>query len=230
MCRERLIEKVKKLLSLAENNSNQQESESAYLKAQELIAENDLTMSDIERVELNKQDVESVGVESSAREYWWHGRLALVIADNSKCKCFINKSHKSYAIQFMGFKNDVEIAKTIYTHAVKTLDVLADRDYLPQRIRATMKGENFTKNHYKPYRNTFIDGFIIGLREKFEEQSKQNEWGLILVTPEKVQKKYDSMKLKSNRSSVKKDYGNGAYDKGFKHGKNYSHISGKLTD
>lgn len=82
-------------------------------------------------------------------------------------------------------------------------------------------------------RNTYIKGFIRGLKERFEEQVKVNSWALVLVKDALVEKAYAEMDFKKgSASTVRTTQDTAAYTSGFKEGKSFSGSApkGKLNE
>lgn len=122
---------------------------------------------------------------------WWYKNLASIIAMNFRCYPYISNGQSS-SIQFIGLKEDVEIAKGVYLYAVETICYNCDK-YVDER-------KEETTDKPQRIRNAYIFGFLSGLRDKFAEQIKQNqEWGLILVIDPEVNKKVHDMHLVKGR-------------------------------
>lgn len=83
---EKIIEKVKKVLELSKNNPSAEEAKSAALKAQKLMAEYHISLSEIEAVE----DVENISEKQVdvGNGNKWKYFLAEIVAKNFRCKHF----------------------------------------------------------------------------------------------------------------------------------------------
>jgi len=229
MSKEKLIDKINKVLNKARDTNSKEESETAYLLAQKLMAQGGIEEHELD-VDDKGNQVDREQIETNKLKKWWMGSLANVIAENFKCKTYTARRNNEHKITFLGQRNDLSVVVNIYKHAVDTVDRLSMRDYHGQRIQAEMRGQRYTKRDYTAYKNTYISGFIKGLNTKLEEQKQNNNWGLVLVTPENVKKEYGGLKLKTSYTNSKRDFGGDAYSKGYNAGNNYSNVSGNITD
>lgn len=110
--REQIIERIKKLLSHSvENGATEAEAVAFALKAQKLIADNDV--EDWELGEDCKQEVVEVMTEKSYSRAW-RSFLACAIADNFRCKAIQsgryvgNSSRRKTFITFVGYECDAK--------------------------------------------------------------------------------------------------------------------------
>src|SRR3972149_1093942 len=174
-----LISKIQKVLALANNNPSAEEGQTAMLLAQKLMMENNITISDISIGEIKTKEVVDQAVEESKMSSWWHQNLAVIIAENFKCTTYISRSHRVgiTSIKFVGLKNDVEMARQVYLYAVETVSYNSIKYVSSNKTRISTRG----------MKNQYILGFLSGLRAKFAEQVKNNNWGLILVKDPAVQ-------------------------------------------
>ena len=88
---EKIIEKIKKCLELANNNPSAEEAKSAALMAQKLLAKYNISMSDIEDVA--QEQIEESPVWFKDLVTWgvvrgWKYELAEIVASNFRCKRF----------------------------------------------------------------------------------------------------------------------------------------------
>ena len=103
MEREKIIEKIKKLREHSvENGCNEAEAIQFALKAQRLIADND-----VEEWEL-ADEVKQVTETTTARTAKaWAPSLASVIADNFRCRVYQRRvTDRKYEYVFVGWKAD----------------------------------------------------------------------------------------------------------------------------
>lgn len=83
---EKIIAKIKKVLELSRNNPSEEEAKSAALKAQKLMAEYHISMSEVDEVEDIDSIVEkSVSIGTGSK---WKYTLAGIIAKNFRCRHF----------------------------------------------------------------------------------------------------------------------------------------------
>ena len=196
---EKVIEKIKKLLAMTEENgASENEAMIAALKAQKLMAEYNLNIADIET-----KDEHATIVEESfdcGNGDKWKYRLANIIAGNFRCKTyFINESH----IVFYGYKSDAKIALDVFKFLFNTGNKLADRCY----YEYYKNGENT-----RGVKNTFLAGFCEGINDVLGKQCV----ALMIVTPKDVEDSFadktKNFKTIHNRMSINND--KRAFEKG----------------
>ena len=90
---EKILNKIKNLLDLANNNPNENEAIAAALKAQELMAKYDIELDQLDDKKETREIVKEVYRQSGKHEMKrWKIGLASIIAENFRCKVyFINK-------------------------------------------------------------------------------------------------------------------------------------------
>lgn len=182
---DRIIRRVNKLLALAEDNSSVEESQTAFLQAQQMMVKYGVDPSDLDISEESKRVLEKSGSDYK-RLFWWERRLASIVAKNFRCKNYINnkyiegKKQVQRRIMFMGRDEDVKLAREMYKLA-KEATLFYTKRYMQQN---DLKGSSV--------KNDYILGFVDGLEEKFEDQinSQSQEWGLVLVVPKDVEERY----------------------------------------
>jgi len=212
---EKVLDKVKKLLTKADSsyNSNENECEAAMLKAQSLLAEAGLSMEDLSDDVALKEIIETL-VMGYGSTIWWKKALARIICANFRCISFIRKIKGKTSIGFIGLKEDAEIAKSVYQFASKYLDHSAGMFML----------KNPAKDGRAGIKNNFFKGFLKGLEDKYAEQVKNNNWGLVIVKDKVVDEYVENMKLKKSKTTT---YIAGSNDQaakleGYKAGKSFN--------
>jgi hypothetical protein len=187
MEREKLIDKISKLFALGDNNPSEEEAKSAISRARKLMAEHDLTEQEIRGGKKSDVIKSSLHVSSAS----WVGMVSQEIANNFRCKTYfiLNRSHMA----FLGKKDDVEVVIRTFNY-VYTFIVAEGK-----RIRRIYRAKGLsTEGVFKSY----IRGFIVGLREMFEEQnrSESKEWALVMKTPVEVIEEFNKLNLETSRS------------------------------
>ena len=180
-----IIQKISKVLALATNNPIPEEGQTAMLLAQKMMIENNLEFSDIVVKTYSKEIINDT-IKESTRILWWYKKLSGIIARNFKCYNYIQMSYQNTSIKFVGIKEDVELAKNVFNYAAEIIPYHYNL-YIKQN---KIKSSSGIKNQY-------ILGFLKGLEEKFTEQVKQNNWGLIIVKDSDVIKEYNKLNCKT---------------------------------
>jgi hypothetical protein len=204
----KVIETLKKLLARAEGNANENEARVCIMKAQKLMAEHNINMSEI-NIKNEKEDIIKDGVGSAGRTSWWEKQLSTIIAKNFKVYNFITYKGNGTQVIFMGRKTDVEIAKISFEFTESAMKRIV-KDYVYKH-----GGGVGTKNDY-------IKGFLQGLQAQFTEQVDKNKWGLVLVIDRDVTNQYNQMRLKKGQSSGHRtNHDRDAVNSGYNTGKSF---------
>lgn len=189
MCtdRDKLIERIKKLLSVTENRgATENEAIAAALAAQRLIAQNDVEQWEI------SDDAEKIVSVTEKQRYRWQASLGVVIADNFRCrayrilKCTPSKARRVGHICFVGYDSDANAAALVF----RRLADFAQRNaasWAKTRV-LELRAQGYTPDRSLVY-NTFIGGFIHGVHDELEKQSQ----ALLLVRPKAVDDAYDDI-------------------------------------
>lgn len=165
MTKEQLMNKVNKLLALAGNNPSQEEANSAYLKAQKLIAEYNLNMDEFSE---EKDEIVMLPCIHSNNE-GYRTMLANVLAANFRCRPIMSGN----TVHFIGYKTDVEVCVQVFNHAYKVshnAGLRIERDY-------RKKGWST-----RGVANSYYRGFCAGIKEVLDEQCR----ALMIVVPDEV--------------------------------------------
>lgn len=194
---ESIIQKIKGLLAIANDHKNVEECQTAFVMAQKLMIKYEISSSEI----LDQKSNETVSkgqVTAHKTLFWWERQLANVIADNFRVTWYYNsktvegESKKKRAIIFLGYENDIALAKEMYILAYEVLSF-----YVSQFVDEYYK-VNFLQRERSlttELKNSYIRGFLSGLNEKFEKQVKEmeQEYGLMVLLPTEVKQAYDEM-------------------------------------
>ena len=210
---EKIIEKIKKVLELSKNNPSENEAKAAALKAQRLMAEYHISMTEIEAVEDIDNIVEkhvNVGMGNK-----WKYTLADIIAKNFRCKYFI---YGKDTIVFYGYQFDTECAAETFSYLFKTGNKAASNFYMKLRNKAKKYGNYFDGRGIK---NCFLVGFLQGISEVLEKQCTT----LMIVVPPEVTESYEEMSqgfntMKCKRLNTASYYASESYTEGTRTGRN----------
>ncbi|AMS01090.1 hypothetical protein AR9_g005 [Bacillus phage AR9] len=215
----KIIDKIKKALALANDAPNDEEAQAAMLAVQRLMVKHNISMKDVELKDNSEKKVvqDDKVIEPTGRISWWKKQLSAIIAKNFKCEALISKYAKNKSsITFLGLEEDVIIAKSVFQYAEKVIDKFA-KSYVGKVYRSGKSTVGV--------RNIFINGFLVGLNEKFEEQKNENNWGLVLVKDSLVVQTLEKMNLRKHSSSgIKPKFANDseAWEAGNKKGKSFA--------
>lgn len=181
---ERIIRRVKGLLKLAEDNSNIEESQSAFMQAQQMMVKYGVDRAEVVANEQHKE-ILTKAATTYKRLYWWEKMLAGIISRNFRCSWYYSGKYVEGSVQmkrsivFVGYETDVVLATEMYQLAISAVKFYTKKFMKVVNPRGNRKGSDRVKNDY-------MRGFIDGLAMKFEEQVKAEAWGLVVVVPEAV--------------------------------------------
>lgn len=208
MNNEKIIEKIKNLIQLANDNPSDEEGQTALLMAQKLMLKNNIALAQVEQFEEPEkfETSQAVGKEAG-RIFWWERDLGYILATNFRCFCLNQRdrvSNKSRII-FFGEKQDAELVSKIFEAALMYLRYRLDR--LPTREPS--------------YKNSYLKGFLIALDERFKKQVE--EYSLMVLPSEKTKNALKDAFQNLTTEELERpehDFNLEAYREGQFHGKN----------
>lgn len=221
---EKLLKQINNLLNIANNsNTYKHEAENAMLKAQKLMAEHGIENFEMSNLDRPKEVLEAE-ITEVARLSWWEKTLGNIISKNFRCEYYLlTFSKKGVTIVFMGLKEDIEIAKSVFNFA---------RMAIARQVKDYMR--NYNKHHItlgntSGIKNDYLMGFLKGLDAKFQAQINKEGWGLVLAKDPVVTEAYSKLKLRKGNSSSIQRSGNGeAYNSGYRAGNSFNSPRGMI--
>lgn len=221
---------IKKLLSLAENNTDKHEVESAMLKVQELLVKHDLSMEEISGHEVDanaNKDLVDKNITEYGRTVWWLKVLSHTIGENFRCHPYTSSRSGKSAIYMIGLEDDVDIANMVFNFAKERIESCAKQfiiDLVDNHNESVRPHQYITPRQCNPEKNDYIKGFLRGLKAKFKEQVDKNNWGLVLTKDQLIVNYVNDMNFRKGSSLKVNSSGNDyAYNKGFKEGKSFEY-------
>ena len=206
MTMDKIIDKINKLLALANNNPNESEAMSAALKAQELMARYNIEVEQLDQKPENREIVKEIYAASDKHEMKkWKFGLAAVIAENFRCKMYvINKQD----VVFYGFQEDAKIALSVFSFLYQIGNKLAVRYYNRCKKDGTQT---------RGVMNTYLIGFKNGVAEALSRQCV----ALMIVTPQEVTDSFEDMakNMSVMNTKVQTNGNREAYNQGMQDGR-----------
>lgn len=199
MDNEKIIRKVRGLLAIAQDERNDEESQSAFILAQKLMLQYGIQNSDIES-QTNQQQtaaIQETAVTVYKRLFWWERHLAQIISKNFRVKYFLNSKmverQQKRQIIFYGLVSDLPLAKEIYLLAYEVL-LFHSKTFVNQYYQQQGKS---TRNRYvtESLKTSYMRGFLSGLDERFNEQVAvlREQYELLVLIPEVVEQAYEEL-------------------------------------
>ncbi|UUX34513.1 DUF2786 domain-containing protein [Fundicoccus culcitae] len=190
----KILDKIKNLLSLAEDGNNDEESQTALLMAQKLMLKYRISQNEINEHGEQKIVVKSLSVYK--RIYWWEKILVRIIAENFRVMFYIQSNRLPHQtsvqrkIVLMGYPEDVELAYEVYHLASKAMRYHASQ-YIDNHVDKKLKSKSYSNQ----LRRSYYQGFLDGLDNKFATQRAQmqkdnDQYALIIQTPQDVQEAF----------------------------------------
>ena len=172
--REKMIEKIKKILKLAEDNPSMEEGLSAALQAQKLMAKYNIHEDEVTLEEI-KDDICSVFSTQKHNSHLlnWRKQLAAIVARNFRCKTYLQNKD----VVFRGYRNDAEIALQVYLSLYTIGNKLGSKAYAEQK-EETGSGKGAF--------NSFVMGFLTGVNEGLSTQCT----ALMVIVPKEVEEEF----------------------------------------
>lgn len=198
---ENIINKIRKLLALADESRNNSEEEAirAAMKAQSLMAKYDIDIKMVRDSRKQNEEIVQQNIHfkrNTGYNIKWRFWLAPIIAENFRVKYFTLGGD---GIAFYGHKTDVEIAESVFNFLFRVGNKLSVKYY----YRCKSEG--------KPTRgsmNEFLMGFCEGLKDELQKQCV----ALALVVPQDVQdgfnarsKEFHDVKIRLSGRSFDRD-------------------------
>ena len=218
-----ILEKIKKLMSRAEKTTFEAEAQASILLAQKLMVENGISQKDLSFDEAQEKEVLNSTAYNGGRRVAWRSMLANILADNFRCSMYSVTGRGTYRLQVLGLKEDVHIFMEVFAGTNKAIEKLS-KTY----TKARKDSEGLTQKEANTVKNSYIGGFLRGLKAQLQEQVKQNDWGLILVKDALVVEAVEKLNLKTARPSKARYFGDrDASQRGYNDGYNHNNGSSR---
>ena len=211
MEKEKIIDKIRKLLELSKNNSNKEEAILALTKARELMFKHDINIENIEKDDKNYFE------KIVQLKKWKNWIIFLVMYLNDAFGTFSLYNEYTKKVYFYGEKEKVLGVSEIFEFLFEIADYLAMKEY-----RNYLKEYGTGKGIYLSY----ILGFINGVNNALEKQNREfEEYGIVIVTSEvlkqQVRKDKNAVDKREKRlfnKNINEDLNREVFDKGYDEG------------
>ncbi|MGX7107078.1 DUF2786 domain-containing protein [Hutsoniella sourekii] len=216
---EKILMKIRNLLSLAEDGGGDEESQTALLMAQKLMLKYKISQDQVSQDGSNEIVIRSLSVYK--RIFWWEKILVRIIAENFRVMFYIqsNRLPHQKSVQrklvLMGYQEDVDLAYEVFHLASESM-----KYYASHFIKAHQEDQATDSQ----LRKSYYQGFMDGLDHKFDQQRKEmaqenEQYALMIKTPQEVVDKFNreingSLAFESPRLSKETDAYMDGYDRG----------------
>lgn len=211
MEKEKIIDKIKKLLELSKNNPNKEEAILALTKARELMFKHNVDMENIKKDDTNYFE------KIVQLKKWKNWILFFLMYLNDAFGTFSLYNEYTKRVYFYGEKEKVLGVCEIFEFLFEVADYLAMKEY-----RNYLKEYGTGKGIYLSY----ILGFINGVNNALEKQNREfEEYGIVIVTSEvlkqQVRKDKNAVEKREKRlfnKNINEDLNREVFDKGYDEG------------
>ena len=200
----KIIDRIKKILATAESTSFEAEAETAFKIAKGLMATYGLSMSEIEMQEEIEGNIIEAMTDEKGKIFNWEKMLAVAVEELCDTKLIIyHTGRNKSSLKFIGFKDDVTLSIQLYNFLNITLKQLVAKQY---------KG--------KRQRNSYLLGMTncLGRRAKTESQKVKEEVktynALVVIKEEEINKYVNDTHKNLKSTSVRSRIDTEAYEKG----------------
>lgn len=186
MNREQVIEKIKKVFALSNNNSSIEEATAAAQLAQQLMHK--YHIEEIDLAETAEKLIEAEFTTGTGNK--WKYILSSTIAKNFCVKAYW---YGKAAVRFYGRSTDVAIAKETYQFLYKLCISLARKaDYQERKKTGSTNGAG----------RSFALGFVEGVSQELGKQCT----ALMIITPKEVEDGYKELMKTKNFHPIHNNY------------------------
>lgn len=168
--REKLMDRIRKLLALAGNNPNREEAQLALCKAQEMLVAQGLGLRDLDQEEESPSAQWFGEVGASCPP--WLGALCCLIAENFRCEAITFARGRKRRLRICGLPQDLEVA----LYVMHAAEGVAEREW-----QIFKKSNELARG--KARKNSFMLGFRDGLREAFALNVERHSFLPSLIVP-----------------------------------------------
>lgn len=211
MEKEKIIDKIRKLLELSKNNPNKEEAILALTKARELMFKHNVDMENIKKDDTNYFE------KIVQLKKWKNWILFFLMYLNDAFGTFSLYNQYTKKVYFYGEKEKVLGVSEIFEFLFEVADYLAMKEY-----RNYLKEYGTGKGIYLSY----ILGFINGVNNALEKQNKEfEEYGIVIVTSEvlkqQVRKDKNAVEKREKKlfnKNINEDLNREVFDKGYDEG------------
>ena len=211
MEKEKIIDKIRKLLELSKNNPNKEEAILALTKARELMFKHNV---DIENI---KKDDTNYFEKIVQLKKWKNWIIFFVMYLNDAFGTFSLYNEYTKRVYFYAEKEKVLGVSEIFEFLFEVADYLAMKEY-----RNYLKEYGTGKGIYLSY----ILGFINGVNNALEKQNREfEEYGIVIVTSEvlkqQVRKDKNAVEKREKKlfnKNINEDLNREVFDKGYDEG------------
>lgn len=188
---EKIADKIQKLLALAGNNPSEEEAKAALLKAQKMMAEYNMSQSDLNGEEKIVYSLEMCKLRVNPRSKV----MSAIIANSFACEAIIHYN----TICFFGREDNAKAAKSSTEFIYKIMERGMTQECRKHGLSTSESGASLIYNAY-------AKGFLAGLKQAMDAQCV----ALAVVVPQDVKdelsKKFPNLRTTRSRMVSGRQY------------------------
>jgi Protein of unknown function (DUF2786) len=162
----KIKERIAKMLAKADNNTNEHEAAAAAQMARKLMDKYQIDEIDIGAITDGQQFGEELSDETYKYMPKWKNILSVAIGRYNDCESdAVTHSGDTYQIRWMGFKDDVKIAKQMYNYLCAVID---------QCTSVYMRDQGYTRYNAR-VGTVFKEAMAARLCSRLREMTKERE-------------------------------------------------------
>lgn len=206
-----VLEKIKKLLTLAGNNPSKEEAELAAQKAHQLLLKHNLNMSQVKLSE--SEPYSATVIKEHAKQTVLFTGISYILRQHYLVELYYRPRYKYSKIEIFGTPNNVEIGQYVFSFLEREIP----------RLWLSYKRETGASMRAK---NSFILGVIRGLDDKLKESANKFkvEYGIVPANSAVAELRKDNRIKQQNTTVPNRD--NDAREAGYDQGRNLTISAG----
>lgn len=192
MTNDKIIDRIKKLLSLS-RSTNQHEAALAAAQAADLMLAHEIEEASLCEAESAPEDVESGTLdECGKRRVPWKGTLANALTKSQGCRSYTDKAGGLATIKIVGQPSKVATIRYMYAYLVSEVNRLADCEYRDEHEECKASGvpapsARSWKNAFRLGAASTIGRRLLDQRKETHAEARISGQGSALVVVAKAQ-------------------------------------------
>ncbi|MDQ2107012.1 MULTISPECIES: DUF2786 domain-containing protein [unclassified Vibrio] len=181
---DKVIDKISKLLAMANDTSSPNEALLAAKRARALMDKYQLSQEDIE-TQIGSQFLEAQVGKQKGKLFLWERSLAAACANLNDCRSVINRNQNGSYLSLQGFKSDVIVAKMTMEYLVKAAKRAKDS--------VGIKGASESQFFMRGFSSEVLDRAIEIKRSREKQFTSVAGTGLVLLKNTEIEKHFGEL-------------------------------------
>jgi hypothetical protein len=170
MTENKVIDRIKKLLSLSKSNNEHEAAQAAALAA-DLMIKHEIAEAALCDAENEPEDASQETIDQSGRRVSWKGQLAHAISKSAGCRSYSDVRGKGCQTQVVGQPSKIATVRYMYQYLTAEVDRLANSAYGAEHEECARSGvpapsARAWKNAFRLGASQTIAGRLVDQRKK----------------------------------------------------------------